>query len=417
LLDEWFAPMKNARSYRQLIANWLGKKWPPIAQKRLKIAFGAFLLVILLWPAPIVKTTVSQELRGTWMTHLGVSLMYYSTRLDETIADLAKHQINTLYPAIWNHGHTLFASQVVPRVGGRKRNPWVNLPIPFSDPVAGLVAQTQRQHLRLIPWLEYGLMIPINADIIKHHPDWLTQQHNHQISDTPAARSPTRQHFPHPLKSLKQAILGQGQGWLNPFHPEVQKFITDLIVEVVTRYPVDGIQLDDHFSLPIAYGYDPYTIGLYQAEHRGQSPPADPANPEWMRWRADHLTELMAKIHTAVKAARPTAIVSLSPNAPDYAYRTSLQDWSQWVKLGLLDEVIVQLYRPNLAALQTELDRPNLKALAQTVPLSIGLYTGPFNQAKPAQRLAQEVQAVRSAGYAGTSFFSWETTFWLFRGQ
>jgi uncharacterized lipoprotein YddW (UPF0748 family) len=395
----------------------LSKIWVKTTKKRLTIALISCLLVITLWPAPVVKTTALKELHGTWMTHLGVALMYYSTRLDDTIADLAKHKINTLYPAVWNHGHTLFKSQVMQQAGGRNRNPWMTLPLPWNDPIAGLVTQTHRQHLRLIPWFEYGLMIPTDADVIKRHPDWLARSQNQSSlpsSLKSAEKSPYR--FPNPMNSLYHAVIGQDQAWLNPFHPEVQQFLTDLIVEVVTRYDVDGIQLDDHFGLPIEYGYDPYTVKLYQADHAGKVPPRDPANPAWIKWRADRLTQLMVKIHAAVKAARPTAIVSLSPNAADFAYRTSLQDWSQWVKQGLLDEVIVQLYRPTIASLQTELDRPNLKAIAQKVPVSIGLYTGPFRQAKPAHRIAQEVQAVRSAGYAGTSFFCWETTFWLFRG-
>jgi uncharacterized lipoprotein YddW (UPF0748 family) len=167
--------------------------------------------------------------------------------------------------------------------------------------------------------------------------------------------------------------------------------------------------------LPIDYGYDPYTVKLYQTTHPGEMP--EPSNPIWMKWRADRLTQFMARIHKAVKAENPKAIVSLSPNAPDYAYRKSLQDWTRWVKMGLVDEVIVQLYRPSLESLQTELENPTLKTMAQKVPVAVGLYTGPFKNAKPSKQLEKEVDAVRSAGYAGTSFFCWETTFWIFRGR
>jgi uncharacterized lipoprotein YddW (UPF0748 family) len=381
-------------------------------KKGLLLAVIAGLLAVSLWPAPVVQRTMQPDRRGTWMTHFGAALMYYSTRLDDTTADLAKHQINTLYPAVWNHGHSLFPSQVMARAGGQRRNPWANLPLPFSDVVAGLVTQSHRQQIRLIPWFEYGLMVPLDAAIIKRHPDWLTMRSNQQLSD-----GATIANSRNPFKALRQAVIGRDQGQLNPFHPEVQQFLIDLIVEVVQRYPVDGIQLDDHFGLPIEYGYDAYTTALYQAEHGGKGPPGDGADREWMKWRADRLTQLMNRIHKAVKATRSSAIVSLSPNAADYAYRTSLQDWLRWVELGLLDEVVVQLYRPSLADLQAELDRPDLKRLAPKIPLSIGLYTGPFNRAKSSQQLEQEVQAVRSTGYAGVSLFSWETTFWIFRGK
>ncbi len=405
-----FNVMTALRSRLNVFQDLWKKILKPRPKKRLIQTMIACCLAIVLWPAPVVNNLDRTALNGTWMTHVGVSLMYYSTRLDDTIADLARHKINTLYPAVWNHGHTLFSSQVVKKAGGSDRNPWVNLPLPWSDPMAGLVTQTQRQHLRLIPWFEYGLMIPSDAEIIKRHPTWLTQAQDSRGKSN-------RTLFPNPIQSLRQSVLGRDQSWLNPFHPDVQQFLTDLMVEVVTKYSVDGIQLDDHFALPIEYGYDPYTIALYQADHQGQSPPYDPHHPEWMKWRADRITQLMARMSKAVKAVRQDAIVSLSPNAADYAYRRSLQDWPRWVELGLLDEVIVQLYRPDLTSLQSELDRAELKAMIQKVSLAIGLYTGPFKQAKSASQIKQEVQAVRSAGYTGISFFSWETTFGLFRGK
>jgi uncharacterized lipoprotein YddW (UPF0748 family) len=342
------------------------------------------------------------------MTHFGVALMHHTTRLDNTIAHLANESVNTLYPAVWNHGHTLHHSAVMQTYGGSQHNPWLYLPF-SGDLLPGLVAESHRQQLRLIPWFEYGLMIPLDAALVKQHPDWLTMKRNHTFTDDP----PMNRY--NPISRLSRSIKGGQQAWLNPFHPEVQQFLTDLITEVVQKYEVDGIQLDDHFGLPINYGYDAYTVNLYRAEHNGQAPPDDPSDAEWMKWRADRLTQLMARIQRAVKAASPQALVSLSPNAPNFAYRKYLQDWPRWVDMKLLDEVVVQLYRNDLTALKNELDRPNLKMLSTKVPLSVGLYTGPFNQAKPAQQIRQETELVRSAGYAGTSLFCWETTFWLFK--
>jgi uncharacterized lipoprotein YddW (UPF0748 family) len=273
--------------------------------------------------------------------------------------------------------------------------------------LAALVQEAHRQHLQLIPWFEYGLMVPLDAQIIRQHPDWLTNQRNQAQTDDPPVGS-------HPRTQLSRAIKGSQQGWLNPFHPQVQKFLVDLIGEVVENYAVDGIQLDDHFGLPIAYGYDDYTVKLYRSTHQGQSPPQDPADAAWVKWRADRLTTLMTAIHQRVKSIRPQAVVSLSPNTPDFAYRKYLQDWSRWVDLGLLDEVVVQVYRYNTAAIQAELTRPTLKAMAQRVPLSIGLYTGPFGSSKSKQQVAKEVAVTRASGYRSIAFFSWETTFGLF---
>jgi uncharacterized lipoprotein YddW (UPF0748 family) len=367
-------------------------------------------LVISVWQAPIVRPAINPNgpLHGVWMTHLGAALMFQTTQLDETIAQLAQQKVNTLYPAVWNQGHTLHSSAVMAAAGdAQKRNPWLYLPfVPQPDLLTHLAQQTHRQHLRLIPWFEYGLMIPTDAAIVRQHPDWLTLTRSGQTVIEPQV--PTQ----HPIGQLRRAVIGQDQAWLNPFHPAVQQFLVALMTEVVQRYDVDGIQLDDHFGLPIEFGYDPYTMGLYQASHGGKAPPTDPADPDWVKWRADRLTDLMGQIVRSVKQAKPSAVISLSPNLPEFAYRTSLQDWPEWVRRGWLDEVIVQVYRPDIASFTAVLDRPDLQKIGQQVPLSIGLYTGPWLNEKPRSQVQQEIQAVQQRPYAGVAFFCWESTFW-----
>jgi uncharacterized lipoprotein YddW (UPF0748 family) len=367
-------------------------------------------LVISVWQAPIVHPTAhpNPKLRGVWMTHLGAAAMFQTTQLDETIAQLAQQQVNTLYPAVWNQGHTLHSSAAMVAAGdAQRRNPWLYLPwVPQPDVLTHLAQQTQRQHLRLIPWFEYGLMIPIDAALIRQHPDWLTTTQTGQA--VPAPEAPTA----HPIGQIRRAIIGRDQAWLNPFHPEVQQFLVALITEVAKRDGVAGIQLDDHFGLPIEFGYDAYTVGLYKASHKGQAPPTNPADPAWVKWRADRLTDLMGQIVRSVQQAKPNAVISLSPNLPEFAYRTSLQDWAEWVRRDWLDEVIVQVYRPDIASFTAVLDRPDLQKLAQQVPLSIGLYTGPWLKPKPRSQVQQEIQAVKQRPYAGMAFFCWESTFW-----
>lgn len=379
----------------------------------LLVLFSAW-IVICLWQAPVIysQTLAPQEIRGVWMTNYGATLMYYTTRLDEVVANLAKHHLNTLYPAVWNRGYTLHASPVLQRAAGLSRDRLTSLPlIPWQDTLQALIHQAHRQHLRLIPWFEYGLWMPTGSAIARQHPDWLTTTAAGETVKGGAEPLPTNPVL-RPFWNLKQEVFGANQGWLNPFHPEVQQFLIDLIVDVVQRYPVDGIQLDDHFGLPIEFGYDPYTQALYRQAHDGNAPPTDPADPVWMAWRADRITLLMERIVAAVKAANPAAIVSLSPNSPDFAYRLYLQDWRRWVEMGLVDEVIVQVYRDDIAALATELSSGELQDMSQQIPVAIGLYTGPAGSAKPTEQLQQEIEAVKAAGYPGISFFCWETTLW-----
>ena len=375
--------------------------------------------VIAIWQAPVVHSQMwaPNEIRGMWMTNYGVSLMYRTTRLDEVVANLAKHHLNTLYPAVWNRGYTLHYSNVVKQAGGVGRDRLTSLPlIPFQDPLRAITHQAHRQHLRLIPWFEYGLWMPTSSAIAQQHPDWLTTNLAGETVAGGVSTPPTNPLLK-PLWNLKEEAAGANQGWLNPFHPDAQQFLIDLIKDVVQRYPVDGIQLDDHFGLSVEFGYDPYTQELYRQDHGGNGPPQNNADPEWMRWRADHITLLMERIVAAVKAVKPDAIISLSPNSPEFAYNQYLQDWRRWVDMGLLDEVIVQVYRDDIEALEAELDNGGFAAVNQQIPVAIGLYTGPVGQAKSAAKIQQETSAVKTAGYRGISFFCWETTLWLLKGS
>lgn len=393
----------------------LRKKW----LLRLALVLVSAWATLCFWQAPIIysQMTAPQENRAVWMTNYGASLMYYSTRLDEVVANLAKHHLNTLYPAVWNRGYTLHHSTVAKQAGGVPRDRLTSLPLlPFQDSLRELTHQAQRQHLRLIPWFEYGLMMPVNSAIARQHPDWLTTNLAGETV-TGGVLTPPSNPLLRPLWHLQKEAAGANQGWLNPFHPAVQQFLIDLIVEVVEHYPVDGIQLDDHFGLPIEFGYDAYTQELYQRDHGGQAPPPNPADPNWMAWRADQITLLMERIAASVKVANPDAIVSLSPNPPTFAYDQYLQDWTRWVSLGLLNEGVVQVYRDDLTALEASLYNGGFSGLNQQLPISIGLYTGPAGQAKPVEQIQQELAAVQAAGYQGVSFFCWETTLWALKGS
>jgi len=60
---------------------------------------------------------------------------------------------------------------------------------------------------------------------------------------------------------------------MNGFDPEVQDFILSLIMEVVEKYDIEGIQGDDRLpAMPSLAGYDNYTSSLYNQKF-GIAPP------------------------------------------------------------------------------------------------------------------------------------------------
>ena len=405
--------MSNAISPSQVVDTQ-----PSSKQKRRRWRYGVLAvatlwLVLTCWQTPVVKLANTGQIRGVWMTNTAAAVNYFSFRLDNAVANLANHGINTLYPSVWNQGYTLYANEVTQQAGGRCCDRIANIPFyPFDDILDSLTRQAHRHNMRLIPWFEYGLMIPASSPIARAHPDWLTTNRSGETIPAPLSAHPL---LPKPLQNLQLELTGGNLAWLNPMHPEVRQFLIDLIVDVVKRYPVDGIQLDDHFSLPITMGYDPYSVQLYRDSHSGAPPPDDPNAPGWVAWRAHAITSLLAEITQAVKQIRPEVLISVSPNPPRFAYNKYLQDWLQWVNLGIVDEVVVQLYREDFSIFEQDLYNSGFYELRHQVPIAIGLYTGPLTAAKDFNHTMEEISAVQQAGYGGVSFFSWETTFWMLK--
>jgi uncharacterized lipoprotein YddW (UPF0748 family) len=254
------------------------------------------------------------------------------------------------------------------------------------DILADLINQAHRQGLLAIPWFEFGFMAPPTSELALNYPDWFTQKRDGSETSISAA--------------------GEVM-WLNPFHPQVQQFITNLVLEIFTQYDADGIQFDDHMSLPREFGYDRYTVALYAKETKNK-PPANPDDPEWVKWRADKITAFMAQLNQAVKQRKPQAIFSVAPNYYDFAYKFHLQDWLNWIRQDIVDELIVQIYRPNLQSFIANISRPEIQEAQQTIPTGVGIMTGLRNNPVPIQQIKSQVRAAQERGL-GVTFFYYES--------
>lgn len=330
--------------------------------------------------------TPTTELRGVWLTNIDSDVLFERDRLSNALKELARLNFNTVYPTVWNWGYTLYPSSVAEKALGRSLDPTPGLQ--GRDMLAEVVAQGHQSGLGVIPWFEFGFMAPADSELARRHPDWLTNR-----------RDGTQ-------------IVKEGSDdrvWLNPFNPQVQQFILDLIAEIVGNYEVDGIQFDDHFGLPAELGYDALTVQLYQQEHQGRRPPDNFQDAEWTRWRAAKITNFMQRVFQVVKARKPNALVALSPNPQDFSYQTALQDWQTWERQGLIEELIVQVYRNSFSSFLMELARPEIKAARDHIPVAIGILAGLKNRSVPLSQIQEQVQVVRSRNFAGVSFFYYET--------
>ncbi len=352
-----------------------------------------FALIIVMtsssWSYPTDNSNCgkSQEVRGVWLTNVDSEVLFSSENTTNAIASLAELNFNTLYPTVWNWGYTLYPSPVAKRATGYNLDPTPGLQ--DRDVLQEIVEQGHKRNMKVIPWFEFGFMAPADSTLATKHPRWLTKR---QDGTSIWWEGKTHQRV-----------------WLNPLHPGVQKFITDLVVELVNNYDIDGIQFDDHFGYPSELGYDDYTVALYKKEHWGQSPPTNPKNTEWVRWRANKITAYMETLFHAIKKANPQAIVSLSPNPQNFSLNSFLLDWQTWERKGLIEELVLQVYRSNQNSFIKEITQPEVIAAKNHIPVSIGILSGLKGRPVMFETILQQVDNTRKNDFAGVSFFFYES--------
>lgn len=328
-----------------------------------------------------------REIRGVWLTNVDSDVLFVERKLWDALARLAETGFNTIYPVVWNKGQTTYPSAVASAVTGIVQFET----LAKNDLFAVLVERAAELGLRVLPWFEYGLMAPESSALARNRPEWLL------------ARLDGSRRSEHGLVRL------------NPAHPEVRSWLAALAVEVVGNYRVAGVQFDDHLGWPVAFGYDDLTVRRYQ-ELCQTEVPGDPHAARWMAWRAKQLTGLVQGIRTALDRCRRGMILSLSPNPAGFAYSHSLQDWPEWQRLGLIDELVLQVYREDSFAFERELDKPEVSDLHTRIPVVIGILSGLRTRPVPIERVCRQVRCVRKRRLAGFSFFFYESL-WNLTGE
>jgi uncharacterized lipoprotein YddW (UPF0748 family) len=358
------------------------------------------------------------EIRGVWLTNVGSGVLFVPWGIDRALSQLSALNFNTIYPVVWNRGNTFYKSNIAKKTIGADAQPLLNFLHGGKDVLAKISKISAAKDLRVIPWFEYGFMTPTNSALAKRHPEWLTngksgiksiQDAGIDFDESTANKPKKVSSFQTIFQTISRQYLVTEQVWLNPLHPEVQNFIKSLILEVVKNYDVDGIQIDDHFGMPVQFGYDKFTIQLYQQEHEGKNPPKNFLNSEWMRWRADKITEFITEINKAVKSVNSNAKISLSPNSHPFAYNYYLQDWETWVKRGLVDELVLQVYRDDSDRFLAELKQIAVQSAWRKIPVAVGIFTGNWRNPVEIKQIKKQVDLARQHNFDGVSFFYWES--------
>ncbi|MFM8526449.1 MAG: family 10 glycosylhydrolase [Cyanobacteriota bacterium] len=262
--------------------------------------------------------------------------------------------------------------------------------LPTVDHSASLLRNLRSTGLRTVGWFEFGLMAPADAPWLNGHDEWLLRRRDGSSTWLEGGRI--------------------ARVWLNPGAAAVQEGLVALEVDACTRRPLDLIQFDDHLGHPADFGYDRLSLAQWRATPEGAARP-DPApdDPTWRAWRAARITTLLRRIRSAMASRCPTVRLSIAPNPQAFSYRMYLADWLGWVNEGLVDEVVVQLYRDSPAALARELAQPAVHQARRRVAVRIGLLAGLRGQIRTRSSTERDIALVRAQGLTAVDLFFYES--------
>jgi uncharacterized lipoprotein YddW (UPF0748 family) len=207
----------------------------------------------------------------------------------------------------------------------------------------------------------------------------------------------------------------------NPAHPEVRRFLLNYFKELITRYDLDGLDLD-YIRYPAGAmdaGYDDFSRKKFSSEtgidpmniDRAKQPDAW---KKWVEWRENQVTEFVKQVARMVRQTKPQILLSADVFGSYYDVRMGdfhFQDWAAWTKENLLDVIIPMAYGPTLDSIKDDILKVRDKA-GTSVMLIPGLAISTI--VKDAYRspshppIAEQISLVRNLGFGGECIFCYD---------
>ena len=276
-----------------------------------------------------------REFRGVWMHTI------YNNVYPKLTSDEWKEYIRKQLDEYKELGINVVLFQVRPEADAfyeSEYEPWSRFltgeqgksPDPFFDPLHFMTEECHKRCMELHAWVN-----PYRAN---------------------ANKTKNRLVWHHIYYEKRYMFFSYGnQLMFNPGVPESREHIVKVISDIVKRYDIDGIHMDDYFypypiqglKLPDNETFKRY--GLNKGYELG----------EIDRWRRDNVNKLVSELSTTIKSIKPYVKFGISPFG---IYRNKTQDASGsetnglsnydnlyadtqlWVNSGWLDYIIPQLY-------------------------------------------------------------------------
>jgi uncharacterized lipoprotein YddW (UPF0748 family) len=289
-------------------------------------------------PSGLMAPPLRREFRGAWIASVGnidwpskpeLSVAEQQAELISLLDRAASLRLNAIILQVRPSCDALYSS---------KLEPWSQYltgtmgkaPVPFYDPLEFAVAEAHKRGLELHAWFN-----PFRA---------LTTMHN------AAGVAPNHISRAHPEYVRRYGDLA----WLDPGEEGARSAVMDVILDVVHRYDIDAVHLDDYFY--------PYL----QKDKRGHPIPF-PDDASWKRyadgggamtrddWRRENINTFVRDLYGRIKTEKSWVKLGISPFGiwrPDKdlnisgldAFAEIYADSRKWLENGWLDYLSPQLY-------------------------------------------------------------------------
>ncbi|MBN1492192.1 MAG: family 10 glycosylhydrolase, partial [Phycisphaerae bacterium] len=148
-----------------------------------------------------------------------------------------------------------------------------------------------------------------------------------------------------------------GDGAFDPGHPRVLQYLTDVCMDLVNNFDIDGIHHDYIRFEGNTEGYNPTSVARYN-ERYGLTGQPSSSSEQFKQWRRDQVTAVVRKVHANIQKSKPSVKHSgsfvtwnPSPTASTRAafmatrpYYDVYSDWDSWVEEGLVDMAVPMTY-------------------------------------------------------------------------
>ena len=297
---------------------------------------------------PLNRRLAQPEIRAIWLDRGTIIRARNEQGLALIFDRMAQAGINTIFFETVNAGYTIYPSKIAPQ-----QNPLVR----GWDPLASGVKLAHERGIELHAWVwafaagnrKHNELLNIDPNypgpVLAAYPDWAGYDNRGQMVPS-----------------------GQSKPFLDPANPQVRQYLLSLYEEIVSRYDVDGLQLDYiryPFQDPAAnriYGY-----GKAAREQFQQIAGVDPVRisprerqlwQKWTEFRTLQIDNFVAQVSQQLRKKRPNLILSAAvfPLPEQERIQKLQQHWEVWARRGDIDLIVPMTYAQ---------DTPRFERLAQ----------------------------------------------------